>query len=266
MSDTTSRIFKIIEFLAEAGDWVSLRTMARELHLNAASAYRALNSLKELGYVRQDPQDSRYQLSLKIAWISAQLLEHVQLRQIAHPQLQQLTSVTNETTHLAILEGKEFVYIDKVDNTQAMRMRSRVGQRGQLHCTAAGKSILAFLPDSEREKLIRGMKLTPFTKSTITALSEFRNQLDEVRYLGYAVDDEENEVGIRCVGSPIFDHAGRVAGALSISGWTITMTRERIPQLAPELLRSCQEISRELGFGGEVNGSQQASATSVRTK
>lgn len=266
MSDTTSRIFKIIEFLAEAGDWVSLRTMARELHLNAASAYRALNSLKELGYVRQDPQDSRYQLSLKIAWVSAQLLENVQLRQIAHPQLQQLTSVTNETTHLAILEGNEFVYIDKVDNTQAMRMRSRVGQRGQLHCTAAGKSMLAFLPETEKEKLVRGMKLTPFTKNTITSLSEFRNQLGEVQHLGYAVDDEENEVGIRCIGSPIFDHAGRVAGALSISGWTITMTRERIPQLAPELLRTCQEISRELGFGGEVKNGFKTPGTKVRTK
>jgi IclR family acetate operon transcriptional repressor len=266
MGDTTSRIFKIIEFLAEAGDWVSLRTMARELHLNAASAYRALNSLKELGYVRQDPQDSRYQLSLKIAWVSAQLLENVQLRQIAHPQLQRLTSVTNETTHLAILEGNEFVYIDKVDNTQAMRMRSRVGQRGQLYSTAAGKSILSFLPDTEKEKLVRGMKLTPFTKNTISELGEFRDELEHVHHLGYAVDDEENEVGIRCIGSPIFDHAGRVAGALSISGWTITMTRERIPQLAPELLRSCQEISRELGYGGEINGYKKVPANKVRTK
>src|SRR5512135_2603848 len=158
MADATSRLFQIIEFLACSKEWVSLRTMARELHISAASAYRSLNSLKELGYVRQHPQDSKYQLTLKIAWVSAQVLENVQLRQIAHPFLQSLTSLTNETTHLAVLDGPEFVYIDKVDNTQAMRMRSRVGQRGQLYCTAAGKSMLASLPEREAAGIIQRLK------------------------------------------------------------------------------------------------------------
>jgi len=251
MADSTSRLFQIIEFLANSKDWVSLRTMARDLHISAASAYRSLNSLKELGYVRQHTQDSKYQLTLKIAWVSAQVLENVQLRQIAHPFLQSLTSLTNETTHLAVLEGREFVYIDKVDNTQAMRMRSRVGQRGQLHCTAAGKSMLAFMPESELAPMLNVLKFQPVTENTITDARKFQEHLTKVRRLGYAVDDEENEVGIRCVGSPIYDHAGRLAGALSISGWTITMTRERVPQLAPELLQTCQRISNELGFNGE---------------
>src|SRR5512146_1195043 len=252
MADSTARLFQIIEFLACSRDWVSLRTMARELGISAASAYRSLNSLKGLGYVRQHPQDSKYQLTLKIAWVSAQVLENVQLRQIAHPFLQNLTSVTNETTHLAVLEDREFVYIDKVDNTQAMRMRSRVGQRGQLHCTAAGKSMLAFMPEAELLPLVQRLKFQPLTDNTITDCTKFLEHLNRVRRLGYAVDDEENEMGIRCIGSPIYDHAGRLAGALSISGWTITMTRERIPQLAPELMQACQRISSELGFSGEI--------------
>jgi IclR family acetate operon transcriptional repressor len=252
MADSTSRLFQIIEFLACSRDWVSLRTMARELHISAASAYRSLNSLKELGYVRQQSEDARYQLTLKIAWVSAQVLENVQLRQIAHPFLQNLTSITNETTHLAVLEGREFVYIDKVDNTQAMRMRSRVGQRGQLHCTAAGKSLLAFMPESELLPVLNALKFQPVTENTITDPKRFQLHLSQVRRLGYAVDDEENEVGIRCIGSPIYDHAGRLAGALSISGWTITMTRERVPQLAPELIQTCQRISNELGFSGDI--------------
>ena len=198
--------------------------MARDLNISAASAYRSLSSLKELGYVRQHPQDSKYQLTLKIAWVSAQVLENVQLRQIAHPFLQDLTSATNETAHLAVLEGSEFVYIDKVDNTQAMRMRSRVGQRGQLHCTAAGKSMLAFMPEPELLPLLKRLKFQPVTEHTITDPGKFREHLGQVRRLGYAVDDEENEVGIRCIGAPIYDHAGRLAGALSMSGWTITMT------------------------------------------
>ena len=252
MADATYRLFQIIEFMACSKDWVSLRTMARELRISAASAYRSLNSLKELGYVRQHPRDSKYQLTLKIAWVSAQVLENVQLRQIAHPFLQTLTSVTNETTHLAVLEDREFVYIDKVDNTQAMRMRSRVGQRGQLHCTAAGKSMLAFMPETELQSLLQRIKFPPVTENTIVDPVKFKEHLQRVRRLGYAVDDEENELGIRCIGSPIYDHAGRLAGALSISGWTITMTRERIPQLAPELIQTCRRISNELGYGGEI--------------
>jgi DNA-binding IclR family transcriptional regulator len=252
MSDSTSRLFQIIEFMASSNDWVSVRTMARELHISAATAYRALDSLKSIGYVLQDPHDSRYQLSLKIAWVSAQVLENVQLRQIARPFLQHLTSVTNETTHLAVLEGTEFVYIDKVDNTQAVRMRSRVGQRGQLHCTAAGKSMLAFLPQSEVVPILKRLKFQPVTQNTITDAKKFQEHLAKVRQIGYAVDDEENEVGIRCIGSPIYDHAGRLSGALSISGWTITMTRERVPQLAPELLLTCRHISNALGFIGET--------------
>lgn len=251
MSDSVFRLFQIIEFLAGSNDWVSLRTMARDLHINAASVYRALNSLKKIGYVRQHPKDSKYQLTLKIAWVSAQVLENVQLRQIAHPFLQHLTSVTNETTHLAVLDGTEFVYIDKVDNTQAMRMRSRVGQRGQLHSTAAGKSMLAFLPQAELESLLRHLKFQSLTENTITDLERFRDQLAKIRRLGFALDDEENEVGIRCIGSPIYDHAGRLSGALSVSGWTLTMTRERVTQLAPELILTCQRISKELGFSDE---------------
>jgi IclR family transcriptional regulator, KDG regulon repressor len=250
MADAAARLFQIIEFLANRNDWVSLREMARELRISAASAYRALSSLKEIGYVRQQPQDSKYQLTLKIAWLSAQVLEHSQLRQIAHPFLQHLTSVTNETTHLAVLEGREFVYIDKVDNSQAVRMRSRVGQRGHLHCTAAGKSILALLDGKELDDLLFHLRFPQMTENTITDDARFREQLVKIRREGYAIDDEENELGIRCIGAPIRDHAGRVAGALSISGWTITMTRERMPQLAPELIQTCQKISRELGYGG----------------
>jgi len=250
MADNTTRLFQIIEFLASSEDGVSLRAMARELHISAASAYRALNSLKAIGYVCQHPQDAKYQLTLKICWVSAQVLDRIQLRQIAHRFLQQLTAETNETTHLAILDGAEFVYIDKVDNAQAMRMRSRVGQRGHLHCTAVGKSLLAFLPAAELDEVFRRIPFQRLTQHTLTDAARFREQLREIRQLGYAVDDEENEIGIRCLGAPVFDHTGQPAAALSISGWTISMTHARIPELAPRLRQTCQGISQELGFSG----------------
>lgn len=250
MSEPVIRTFKIIEYLANSDDWVSLRAMARELKLDAATVYRILSGMKEIGYVQQHPVDSRYQLTLKIASVSARVLEKVQLRQVADPIMEELTTLTNETSHLAVLEGCEFVYIHKVDNHQAIRMRSRVGQHGQLHSTSMGKSILAFLPEAERNQILSSIDFRQVTPNTITNKPQFMEQLDLIRSQGYAIDDEENEIGIRCIGAPVFDHAARVAGAVSISGWTISLTRERVPFLADQVLHASQKISQALGFTG----------------
>jgi DNA-binding IclR family transcriptional regulator len=247
-NESVFRAFAIIEYLANCEDWVSLRALARDVGLVPATAYRFLSSLKSLGYVQQHPEDSRYQLTLKFASISARVLERTQLRRIARPHMERLTAVSNETTHLAVLEDNQIVYIDKVDNLQAMKMRSRVGTRGYVHSTAVGKSMLAFLPDDEGQQILERLALTPLTKNTITDRDLFRRRLNKIRDLGYAVDDEENEVGIRCVGAPVFDHVGRVAGAVSVSGWTITMTHERLPELALILQDVCRAISGELGY------------------
>jgi IclR family acetate operon transcriptional repressor len=112
--------------------------------------------------------------------------------------------------------------------------------------------MLAFLPESEVVPILKRLKFERVTQNTITDPKKFQQHLARIRQIGYAVDDEENEVGIRCIGSPIYDHAGRLSGALSISGWTITMTRERVPEVAPELLLTCQHISNALGFIGET--------------
>jgi DNA-binding IclR family transcriptional regulator len=129
-----------------------------------------------------------------------------------------------------------------------MKMRSRIGTRGCLHSTAVGKSMLAHLPQEDRNDILNGMQFPSLTKNTITDASLFRSHLEEIRKRGYGVDDEENEVGIRCIGAPLFDHAARLAGAVSISGWTITMTPERLPQLATVLQDTCKSISNELGY------------------
>ena len=248
-NESVLRAFAIIEYLAQSDDWVALRTLARDLGLVPSTAYRFLASLRDLGYVHQQEEDSRYQLTLKFAWVASRVLERTQLRRVARSAMEHLTAISNETTHLAVLEGHEIVYIDKVDNDQAVKMRSRIGTRGHIHSTAVGKSILAFLPEEERERILEDLDLVRLTKNTIVDPAKFAANLARIRSRGFSVDDEENEVGIRCVGVPVFNHAGRVAGAVSISGWTITMTQERMPQLASILQEACQQISKELGFG-----------------
>lgn len=248
-NESVIRAFNIIEYLADCEDWVGLRTLARDLDIDASTAYRFLTSLKELGYVRQDPDNSRYQLALKFAWLSAKLLDKVQLRNVALPFLEDLRAVTNETIHLAILEDKQIVYVAKLDaHHQPMQMRSRIGNRGYLHSTGLGRAILAHLPLSELELLLPRLDRPALTKNTITDMEAFREALKQVRERGYVIDDEENEVGIRCVAAPVFDHLGHVAGAVSLSGWTISMTLERATQLSADLLKTCAAISREMGY------------------
>lgn len=247
-NESVLRAFDIIEYLARCDDWVGLRALARELDLDPATAYRFLTSLKDLGYVQQHPEDSRYRLTLKFAWLGSRAMEQLQLPDIARPWMEHLTATTNETTHLAVLEDDQIMYVEKIDNRQAVQMRSRVGSRGCIHSTAVGKASLAFLPKEECEAMLARLSFPPLTKNTITDLGKFRKELKLSRELGYAVDDEENEIGVRCVGAPLFDHSGRVVGAISISGWTITMTRERLPALAVDLQRACRSISKELGY------------------
>ncbi len=247
-NESVIKAFAIIEYLTEQEEWVPLRTLARALDIDGATAHRFLTSLKELGYVQQRPDDSRYQLTLKFAWIASRLLERTELKTIAQPFLKQLMSRTRETTHLAVLEDDHAVYIDKVDNNQGMLMRSRIGSRVHLHSTSVGRAILAFLPGEQRETLLAKIPCPAMTAKTVTDMGRLREQLALVRSRGYAVDDEENEVGIRCVGAPVFDHTGRVVGAISTSGWTITMTLERCATLAADLQDTCLALSRKLGY------------------
>jgi DNA-binding IclR family transcriptional regulator len=247
-NESVIRAFNIIEYLANCEDWVGLRTLARDLEMDASTLYRFLASLKELGYVRQDPDNSRYQLTLKFAWLSAKLLDKVQLRNVALPLLENLRATTNETTHLAILEDQQIVYIAKLDTHQPMQMRSRIGNRGYVHSTALGRAMLAHLSVAELESLLPKLELRALTQNTVTDIGAFREELKQVRERGYALDDEQNEVGIRCIAAPVFDHLGAVAGAVSLSGWTITMTLDRLIQLSADLVSACAAISSEMGY------------------
>lgn len=242
-----TRAFAVLEYLAAAEDWVQLRSLARDLGMRPSTAHRVLGTLRGLGYVQQEPISSRYGLSLKVAWLSSQVLERTQLREVAHGPLVGLADTTNETAHLAVIENAEIVYVDKVDGRQPVRMRSGIGKRGFVHSTAVGKAIAAFLPEEKRAELLSSLDVRAMTPKTLTNRRNLDAHLEGVRRQGYSVDDEENEIGIRCLGCPVFDHTGTVVAAVSVSGWTVTMTLPRLPELAEQLKRTCRDISGALG-------------------
>ena len=247
-NDSVIKAFKIIEYLAEETNGAALKSISKDLNIDSATAYRYLSSLRDLGYVQQNQKNLNYQLTTKFTWIASLVLDHIQIRALAHHKLEELASIANETVHLCVLDGTEITYIDKIDSNQPVKMRSGIGRRGRVHSTGVGKVMLAFLPEKERENLLPKLNLSSLTPNTITDPIKLCLELDRIRQRGYSIDDQEDEVGIRCVGAPIFDHNGYVIAAISITGWTITMTTDRLVDLSATLLKTSLDISAELGY------------------
>ena len=248
LSSSLLRGFEILEFLATQHSRSSLRSMAATLGTGSSTLHRYLATLRDLGYVQRSPGGGHYELTLKVAWLASRVLDSLELPRIARSHMEKLTASTNETTHLGVLDGMEVAYVAKVDGNQAVKMRSRVGSRVALHSTSVGKAMLAFLPSEERDGMISKLEFTPLTPRTNRSPTKLAKELVLVRERGYAIDDEENEIGIRCIGAPVFDHNGHVVGAISLSGWTVTMTQDRVKSLGPQVKGTALSVSKELGF------------------
>ncbi|WP_161955070.1 IclR family transcriptional regulator [Moorella sp. Hama-1] len=239
---------KVLEALAAAGGGVGLSELSRRLGLNKSTVYRLLTTLKAYGYVDQEAVTERYTLGLKVLDISSSLLDRLDVRAVAHPYLKELAATSQEAAHMVIRDGGEAVYVDKVEGNRTIRMYSQIGRRVALHSTAVGKAMLAFLSQEEVKEIITGRGVPRFTARTIITMAALEAELARVRERGYAIDDSENEEGIRCVGAPIFDHRGRVVAVVSISGPTLHVTPERLPELGRLVRQAGREISRHLGY------------------
>jgi DNA-binding IclR family transcriptional regulator len=174
---------------------------------------------------------------------------------VAEPILRELAEKTGETAYMVVLDGSEVVYIEKIESQQltgGLKMASKVGSRNPLHSCAVGKTLLSFFPEQELDRLIREKGLSRRTVNTITEPEKLKEQLRVVRTQGYAVDDEENEEGIRCLAAPVFDEKGRPVAAISVSGPAFRVTKKVLQQvLRKEVTEAAKEISRKMGFRQE---------------
>lgn len=246
---TVKKAMDILDCLGETGVPLSASEISRKLGMSRSTVYRLLTTLATGGYVGQDPANpEKYRLGFKIPELASSLLGSIQLRQQALPFLQELKDIANETVHLVVMDRGKVTYIDKVECSQAVRMHSAIGRRGFAHCTAVGKAMLAFMSKTEVENVIKEHGLPVCTPNTITEKETLLEELERVRLQGYAVDDIENEEGIRCVGAPIFDHQGRPVAALSMSGPAFRLSMERVKELTGAVISTASKISRQLGY------------------
>lgn len=244
---SVERIFQLIEHLAAHPTGVSLQTLAGETGLAKSTVHRLLASLVGLGYVVQDEENGHYRLTLKMFELSSGIVDSMDIMGVAKAHLERLSQRTGEAVHLVIRDGRDIVYIYKTESGP-MRMSSREGLRSPLYCTGVGKAILATLPGDELEDIWTHSNVQKLTDKTITDLEELRSQLVEVRANGYAIDDEENELGVRCVAVAIPGPDGRAESAFSISGLAPYMTPERIRRIATLALDARTDILADLGL------------------
>jgi DNA-binding IclR family transcriptional regulator len=238
---------ELIDVLAQHDQARGVTELGAELHLAKSTVYRMLQTLVGHGYAVQEPASGRYRLGLKFLELGAVVLNGLSIRTIAQPHLQALMERTRETVQLGLLEGHEVVYADKIESQQTIRMYSRVGRRSPLHCTALGKSLLAYQPEETLRAILAG-ELRRYTPHTITTASRLREELQRIREEGHALDNEEFEEGLRCVAAPVRDHTEAVAASLGVAGPAARLGSAQLPALVKHVREAADAVSAALGY------------------
>lgn len=236
---------RILELLADHGE-LSVSEAARLMDTNRAGSHRFIRTLEDLGYVEKN-DSNRYQPTLKIMTLSQKVSNRFEIRRIARPYMHRLSMMYKETINLGLFKNQEIIHIDKIDSLEVLRMDSALGDKAPAYCTGLGKSILAFLPDHELDHYLDHVEFEQLAPNTITDREEFMSELARIRENGYAVDDEEMSIGLRCIGAPIFDHNAYPAYALSISGPAMRLTHRSLEDMKANILRASAELSKKMG-------------------
>jgi DNA-binding IclR family transcriptional regulator len=241
------RAVAVLDLLGESEGPLGLADVCERMSLHKSTAHRALMVLERTGLIERT-QENRFRLGLKLYELGSRAVEQIDLRARVHPWFRRLSAQVGETVHLGVLQKTSVVYLDKVEpSNRKVWLASRVGASNPVHCTAMGKAMLAFLPPEELEEIVGRIRFSRLTPRTLCTPEALYRSLERVRRRGYAIDDEEVEAGVRCVGAPILDASGRPMAAISISGPASRITQQSVPGIAENLLRCCREISASLG-------------------
>ena len=238
-----ARGLKILDILGQAQDGVSITELAETLGVDKGSASRLVATLVNFGYAEKDEQTRRFHLGPQVVPLSRSVLARLSMREVAKPFLHQLMERTGECVHLAVPAQGKVLYVDQVESPATLRVNAQVGTMNPLHCTALGKALLAFgdleMPNPRSES---------FTPHTLTDPNQLRKNLEQVRAQGYAVDDEEFDLGVRCIAVPVFDFRGKAAASIGISGPATRVTTERLPELAAIVVEIGKALSERMSF------------------
>ncbi len=242
------RALAALAILARSSSDCSLAELCPALKLHKSTVHRLMMVLEQHRMVVKNPDTGRYRLGLRLYELGSRAIDGLDLRGRARPYLDRLQDEFGETVFFCILDEGQVFYVEKVESQRSVRTACTVGSRAPAYCTAVGKAMLAELAEVEVNKIVRRWGLKPVTPNTITTASALKVELKAVRSRGYAIDEEEKEEGLRCIGAAVRSHSGKLAAAMSVSGPAFRMTKERVPEIGRALMEAASKLSAELGY------------------
>ncbi len=247
-SVAVERALAMLEAVAQEPEGLSNADISRKLKIPKSSASYILRTLEKQAYLNRDPGTGKYRVGLKILSLSRGALSGLDVREVALPIMRHLMEKTNLTCHLAILDGPEAVYIEKVEPQGFIKMDTWVGRRMRVHATSVGKALVAYIAQERLEKILADSGMEKRTPKTITTPARLLKDLEKVRAQGYAIDDEENNMGARCLGAPVFNQHGVIEASVGVSGTINQVNAQTIPRIVENLKDAARHLSMQLGY------------------
>jgi IclR family KDG regulon transcriptional repressor len=243
---TVEKALQVLGCIAAQDEPLPLVALSRAAELDKTTTHRLATSLARHGLLRFDPSRRTYALGLKLVELGNRAIAQLSLPRESRPYLEQLGGASREAVNLGVWDDGQVVYVDQVPSPEPVVIRARVGTRVPAYCTGMGKVLMAFGPPGWQEQVLAG-ELPGRTPNTIADRAELAEHLALVQRLGYALDDEEHRIGVRCVAAPVRDHSGRAIAAISIAGPAFRLSRDHLDDLVGPVLAATRALSALLG-------------------
>lgn len=241
------RAFGLLNIIAAEAEGVTLGALAQKAGLAPSTTHRLLGALEGQGMVAFDVQAGAWHIGLGAFQIGAAFLHRRDSIAAARAPMRRLMQEAGETVNLAILNKAQVVFVAQIECEEVMRMAVKIGSAGPLHASAVGKAMLAFTPADQTEQLIKAMRFPKLTEKTLRTRAAFEKELQKVRRTGFALDDEEQSLGLRCIAAPVFNEFAEPVCALSISGPTVRVREDRTSTLADLVKAAADRVTEKLG-------------------
>ena len=244
---------RLLKAFSEQQTEIGISDLARKLGVAKSTVHRLAVTLCTDGMLEQNPDSGKYRLGISLFRLGSLVRRRMSVSNEARPLLRELREKVNETVHLAVLDGHEIMYVYNLESTQAIRMRSDVGVRKPAYCTAEGQAILAFQPPEVVDDIIRA-GLAARTPQTVTDADKLKRVLEAVRQRGCAIEDEESELGMRCIAAPLRNDAGEVVAAIGLAGPVSRLSKKALATYLPHVIETAAAISARLGYRARAAG------------
>lgn len=238
----------VLEYLSYSFKGKTLQEVKEDLEISQTTTYRILNTMVRLEYLIYDEDSRRYKLSRKLLTLGFRALNEHQLLETVYPHLRNLRDCVKETVCFGVMGEEKGIFIDQAQGLHAFSFTLSLGKPFELHCSAPGKAIMAYLPNNVRDRYLSYMDFKQYNERTITSREDYLKELEEVLQKGYAMDNEKELSGVICIGAPIFNYRGYPCGAIWISGPKDRLPEEVIEKDASLIIEAAKRISSELGY------------------